>query len=412
MKTIFERLSFYVLALLLVIAAFPVSSYADELYNVREESDNKVITEAISFIETTLSDFATDKEYEDDLIDCDSVAFKQFLQDKRRIADIKQELGGHWKLFSATPVGFSYRVINNDIYEVTGKVKYEFSVGDREDISYIVVGYKLHMLFDGEKFKVLSAMDNGLSSGTLYPRNIVMEEKDFDLLVFDKLTYKQSNLDYDFDKLERNLINYYSQMSNAELKNERIEDENGFLTEGLAVTDSISERSITWHFFSDSEKSNMTTYQDNWYDDFNPNYADFSDWGGDCTNYASQILRAGNSAFNENYGNGIYGDTYWYYRDSSNRSTSWTAAQNLKNFLLRTNNTLGPKARVVNRFQDLDVGSIVFLEDGGEAYHSVIVHTAGGDPTVTAHTYSYRGFYSVRYGGISHTKVEVRGYYH
>ncbi len=345
MKTIFERLSFYVLALLLVIAAFPVSSYADELYNVREESDNKVITEAISFIETTLSDFATDKEYEDDLIDCDSVAFKQFLQDKRRIADIKQELGGHWKLFSATPVGFSYRVINNDIYEVTGKVKYEFSVGDREDISYIVVGYKLHMLFDGEKFKVLSAMDNGLSSGTLYPRNIVMEEKDFDLLVFDKLTYKQSNLDYDFDKLERNLINYYSQMSNAELKNERIEDENGFLTEGLAVTDSISERSITWHFFSDSEKSNMTTYQDNWYDDFNPNYADFSDWGGDCTNYASQILRAGNSAFNENYGNGIYGDTYWYYRDSSNRSTSWTAAQNLKNFLLRTNNTLGPKAR-------------------------------------------------------------------
>lgn len=87
------------------------------------------------------------------------------------------------------------------------------------------------------------------------------------------------------------------------------------------------------------------------------------------------------------------GDSYWYYRNSSNRSTSWTAAK----ILLRSENTLGPKARTVSKYGDLDVGSIVFLTRSGTPYHSVIVAEPGGDPMVSAHTSDYYGRYSNKY---------------
>lgn len=53
----------------------------------------------------------------------------------------------------------------------------------------------------------------------------------------------------------------------------------------------------------------MTRYQKNHYNDYNDeDYADFTDVGGDCTNYASQILREGGSAFNSSSNSGIMGE--------------------------------------------------------------------------------------------------------
>ncbi len=388
--------------ILMTMMVFPVSA----------NSDVNLKTETLDFISTTLSDFAMETTYQDNLIDNSSTVFKQFLDDKRKITNLKQELSGAWKLMSEEVTEFSAERLNDNIYEVTCKIKYDFIVEGQEDLFHIVEGYKLNVFFEDGKLKVLAAMSNGLSSGTIYPYNIVTQEQDFDLSIFlNDTSAKKNKTDYDIDEIEKRLITAHDQMVNEQNMKSSKESEDDFLEEGTVTTDSVSQKSITWNFFSSSEKSSMTTYQNNWHDSFNPNYADFSGSGGDCTNYASQILRAGGSAFNEYSGSGIWGDTYWYYRDSSNRSTSWTKAENLKNFLLRSNNTLGPKARVVSRFQDLDVGSIIFLGSSSSPYHSVIVHTAGGDPIVTAHSSPYKGNYSLRYSGSSHTKVEVRGYY-
>lgn len=98
----------------------------------------------------------------------------------------------------------------------------------------------------------------------------------------------------------------------------------------------------------------------------NPNFLDFSDLGGDCTNFASQCLLAGGAVMN-------YTPTYgWYYIDSDNRTASWTGVQYLYNFLTE-NEGVGPYAA------DTDIlfmrpGDLVQLDLGGGRFeHTPII---------------------------------------
>ncbi len=63
----------------------------------------------------------------------------------------------------------------------------------------------------------------------------------------------------------------------------------------------------------------------------NPAYADFSNYGGDCTNFASQVLYAGSMPMIKSATSGIESNTdYWFYNTSTNRSTSWTGAEEFR----------------------------------------------------------------------------------
>ncbi|WP_076982641.1 amidase domain-containing protein [Syntrophomonas zehnderi] len=133
--------------------------------------------------------------------------------------------------------------------------------------------------------------------------------------------------------------------------------------------------------------------------------------GGDCTNYASQVLHDGGGApFYPSPNTGISGSDRWFYRSANDRSSSWTGAGELQTFLLN-NTTKGPYGQVSSTFGSLNSGDIIQLSSSGEYYHSIVVHTPGGDPTVTAHTNAYSGYYSTRYGGISNLKIHITGYY-
>lgn len=67
----------------------------------------------------------------------------------------------------------------------------------------------------------------------------------------------------------------------------------------------------------------------------NPRYYDFSDIGGDCTNFTSQCIYAGAGVMN-------YTPTFgWYYIDANNRSPSWTGVPYLYDFMT-TNRGAGP----------------------------------------------------------------------
>ena len=69
----------------------------------------------------------------------------------------------------------------------------------------------------------------------------------------------------------------------------------------------------------------------------NPVFYDYTQIGGDCTNFASQVLYAG-------YGEMNYKPVYgWYYIDGNRKSPSWTGVNELYNFLT-SNRGRGPRA--------------------------------------------------------------------
>ena len=62
-------------------------------------------------------------------------------------------------------------------------------------------------------------------------------------------------------------------------------------------------------------------YARRWAMDRNPAYYDFSNLGGDCTNFASQCIYAGARVMNYTK---VLG---WYYRTTGDRTASWSGVE-------------------------------------------------------------------------------------
>lgn len=103
----------------------------------------------------------------------------------------------------------------------------------------------------------------------------------------------------------------------------------------------------------------------------NPEYYDFSELGGNCTNYASQCLFAGSGVMNYTP---VYG---WYYISLNDRAPAWTGVNELYRFLVN-NSGPGPQARETG-LEDADIGDIIQLRfKSGERFdHSPVVVDAG-----------------------------------
>ncbi len=105
----------------------------------------------------------------------------------------------------------------------------------------------------------------------------------------------------------------------------------------------------------------------------NPAFYDFSQLGGDCTNFASQCLYAGGGVMNFTP---VFG---WYYISLQNRAPAWTGVQFLYNFLM-SNEGPGPYAEEV-KIGDLLPGDLVQLSFNGEYFqHTPVVVRAGNRP--------------------------------
>lgn len=100
----------------------------------------------------------------------------------------------------------------------------------------------------------------------------------------------------------------------------------------------------------------------------NPDFYDYSKLGGDCTNFASQVLLAGGS--NMNY-QPIQG---WYYIDPNRKSPSWTGVNFLYNFLV-SNQTKGPFGIETNP-ASAEIGDLIQLSyQGGSHFNHTLVIT-------------------------------------
>lgn len=108
-------------------------------------------------------------------------------------------------------------------------------------------------------------------------------------------------------------------------------------------------------------------YADTWALSRNPAYYDFDGIGGDCTNYASQVIYAGAPMMDNT------GSYQWYYYNVYNRSPSWTDVSALYTYLAN-NDWTGPYGYgSSSNMCGMEMGDIIQLSSSGNWFHSLVV---------------------------------------
>ena len=138
----------------------------------------------------------------------------------------------------------------------------------------------------------------------------------------------------------------------------------------------------------------------------NPEYYNFDNIGGDCTNFASQCVYAGAGVMN-------YTPTFgWYYRSLSDRAPAWTGVEYFYNFFVN-NDGVGPYAREVS-VSEVRPGDVVQLaRANGDFYHTPFITAIRPTILVAAHSedsldrplYSYN-FASLRFLHIEGVRID------
>lgn len=133
------------------------------------------------------------------------------------------------------------------------------------------------------------------------------------------------------------------------------------------------------------DREKAVEYAHTWAYGRNPAYYDFSKLGGDCTNFASQVLFAGAGVMN------YTPETGWFYTNANNRTPSWTGVPYFYNFVT-SNKGPGPFGEEVELSRIEPGDFIQFTPDGGRYTHTLAVVTAGRPATldsvrVAAHSF-------------------------
>jgi hypothetical protein len=125
--------------------------------------------------------------------------------------------------------------------------------------------------------------------------------------------------------------------------------------------------------FGSYSTSPALAYMRQWLWGYNPDYRKFAGVGGDCTNFVSQVLRAGGWADVS----GFYtSDSAWWY-NWTNQSYTWAGAQNLYNYINQSG-----RATFAASTRDMLAGDIVqfrlgdYLPDA--IHHSAVVDASDG----------------------------------
>jgi hypothetical protein len=136
---------------------------------------------------------------------------------------------------------------------------------------------------------------------------------------------------------------------------------------------------------------------------FNPNsnYPNYSNYGGDCTNFVSQCLEAGG------WTQITSGTNKWFHAmgyssppSSTYRSPSWTGASNLYAFLSSSSRVSSTPTSITS----LNVGDVVQRISNGSAHHTMIVtrrSTVNGLVKIEAHYRNASGYSPQSYANIT-----------
>ena len=165
------------------------------------------------------------------------------------------------------------------------------------------------------------------------------------------------------------------------------------------------------------DREKAVKYARTWALSRNPNYMDYEKYGGDCTNFISQCLHAGNIPFDEQ-GKDVLMKWYWY--SDRLRTPSWTGVNPLRTYLLNNNRAgtqnFGVFSTLCN-YEDLIPGDLVQKSINGALTHTMMVseklYDHRGkikDYLVCQHTYDLLDFpLSQKDGVLSY--IKIHGYY-
>ena len=132
--------------------------------------------------------------------------------------------------------------------------------------------------------------------------------------------------------------------------------------------------------FTEYNRTRALTYARRWAFARNPLFNDYSDLGGDCTNFASQCLLSGVLVMNETPTFG------WYYKSDSDRAPAWTGVDPFFNFLTE-NTEEGPFGREVLEGEAVPGDFVQLGRSETDFYHTLLIlETGEAGITVAAHT--------------------------
>lgn len=108
----------------------------------------------------------------------------------------------------------------------------------------------------------------------------------------------------------------------------------------------------------------------------NPDFYNFDELGGDCTNFASQCLYAGAGVMNNTPTFG------WYYNSQCSRAPAWTGVPYFYNFLTRKKKDIGPVGTETSMDQILpgDFAQLRFVP--GPFAHNPVIVAVGSPPAL------------------------------
>lgn len=165
------------------------------------------------------------------------------------------------------------------------------------------------------------------------------------------------------------------------------------------------------------DREAAAAYAKKWALGHNPNYKNYEDWGGDCTNFISQAVHAGKIPF-DHIGNDIL--TQWYWYSDKSRTPSWTAAEPFYKYISRNNTENTQNFGIYTRpaeYNELEIGDIVQLTYEGSAFHTMIITEVileGDyliDYLVSQHTYDLQNYpLSLKTEG-ERRYIKILGYY-
>ena len=108
----------------------------------------------------------------------------------------------------------------------------------------------------------------------------------------------------------------------------------------------------------------------------NPDFYNFDELGGDCTNFASQWLYAGAGVMN-------YTPTFgWYYNSQYSRAPAWTGVPFFYNFLTRRKESPGPVGECVEIGDALPGDFVQLRFTAGPFAHNPVIVATGSLPTL------------------------------
>lgn len=136
----------------------------------------------------------------------------------------------------------------------------------------------------------------------------------------------------------------------------------------LEMISNTDDEEATVYATNNYSPSAASKYALNHATNYNKNYADFNGYGGDCTNFTSQCLKAG--GIKQHTGDALV-LTNWFYKTSENRSATWTHANNFRTYIRRNNSKINMPA---SSWSNVEIGDIIQLKNSdGTARHSLII---------------------------------------